>query len=181
MSTKILTFSLLFALAGALPAQTSSEIVSLLIPDVALLAVRPDDGPITLNITVSPIAVSADFITDSDDSRFLNYSSAVESGASSRAIYAELSSGSLPSGLLLQIELGTPSGAAEGQLAVPVGPVTITSTPQSVATSIRGARTGIGSGNGHQLFYSILVDDAEELGENQGTNPLVITYTLADD
>ncbi len=181
MSSKILIFTLLLGMTGFLSAQTSSEIVSLVIPDVALLAVRPDDGPVTLNITVSPVPGSADFITDSDDSKFLNYSSAVESNASSRAIYAELSSGSLPSGLLLEVELGSPVGAAEGQLAAPLGPVSLSGSPQSVATSIRGAKTGVGSGNGHQLFYSIVVDNAEELGENQGTNPLVITYTLADD
>ncbi len=179
--TRILQIVCILIMPILLFGQTTDEFVSLVIPEIALVAIEPNSGPVTFEVSITPIPGAGEFITDTDESRYLNYSCALNSASSSRVLYAELSSGSLPSGLLLQVELGPPVGIAEGQLANPVGPVELRSSPSIIGDGIRGAKTGSGPGTGHKLIYEIIVDDENDIGLTSGSNPLVVTYTLADD
>ncbi len=180
-NTRLIQLAVILVMHSALFSQTTDEFVSLVIPEIAQLTIEPNNGPVTFEVSVTPIAGAGEFITDTDESRYLNYSCALSSTSSSRVLYAELSSGSLPSGLILQVELGPPIGTAEGQLANPVGPVELSTSPSIVGDGIRGCKTGSGPGTGHNLLYEIIVDEENDIGMTSGVNPLVVTYTLADD
>ncbi len=59
------------------------------------------------------------------------------------------------------------------------GILTLTSTPQTIVSNIRGAYTGEGIGNGYELTYYLEIFDYKLLDFNQSAT-LTITLTLTD-
>jgi hypothetical protein len=71
-------------------------------------------------------------------------------------------------------------GSGQGQLGNSMGEVLLSTGSQKIITGIRGSHTGVGTGNGHQLTYSLEVSNPENVGQIS-SGPLTITYTLTDD
>lgn len=116
--------------------------------------------------------------TNSDN--WINYSNAVPV-VTSRNIEVSISSGSVPSDFELELSVGAATGAGAGNLGTAVsGPLTLSGTPQDLITNIRGAFTGDGPGNGHQLSFALnyLGTNFDQLDSQDIT--LTILYTIVD-
>ena len=116
----------------------------------------------------------------SNSDNWINYSNAVPV-VTSRDIEVSISSGSVPSDFELELTVGAATGAGAGNLGTAApGTLTLSSTPQDLITNIRGAYTGDGPGNGHQLTFALnyLGTNFDQL-DSQDIN-LTILYTIVD-
>lgn len=120
----------------------------------------------------NPLATNSDL--------WINYSNAVPL-VGSRNIEVSIASGSIPAGFEIQLAVSAATGAGGGVLGVPVGaPISLSATPQNILTGIRGAFTGDGSGNGHQLTYSLhFLGTNFHLLESENVTVNVV-YTIID-
>lgn len=174
MKYRIILYLLLLSLGAN--AQTTSGIVTLTLPIIALVDLEPAsartfilDAPEEAG---NPISLSSRSLT------WLNYTSAVLENGPSRRINAAIS---LPiTGFDLKIEAAPASGQGGGVLGIPTGLVTLASTPKSIITGIRGAYTGNGINNGHQLNISLIPKDYSEIRSINNLTVL-ITFTIIDE
>jgi len=162
----------LLGLSGIGMAQTGSDnhTVTIVINEIAEINVTT--ASITLTVT-APGTPGADPQGDTDNTTYLQYTSTVASGQT-RTIDAKLDAAML-SGLSLAVQ-ATP-GSGEGTSA---GSVTLSTTDQSVITSIGSCATGTGGTDGAQVTYTLSVTDPTQLTINAGAN-YTVTYTLTDD
>lgn len=166
----------------ALPGQsTGSNNCSLTIPAIALIDIEPAGVPITLSMTPpteagAPLTIGS---AGTNNSKWLNYTSALAAGATARTITVRVTSGTVPTGVSLKVQTGTYTGTGAGTLGVPVGQVAIDNVARTVISGIGGSYTGDGINKGHQLTYSISVSNYALLKFNQST-ALQITYTITD-
>ncbi|MER0441824.1 hypothetical protein [Emticicia sp. W12TSBA100-4] len=160
-------------------AQTSGNVsVSLTFSSVARISIA-SSGSSTLTLGSPSTAGSSITTTVSDETKWLNFTSAVANGVS-RRIEASVSAGTVPSGLQLRVGLNAAvgGGGTLGTLVATVAsPVTL-GTAATVLNNITGAYTGVGVGNGFKLTYTVNVSNYGLL--RSGTNVVQITYTLID-
>lgn len=171
--------SLAVAIAG--DTNIGSHSISIEIPEVALLDLEGTTA-ITLSPT-SPTEAGApfDFSSAVSNSVWVNYSSIVIAGKS-RMVTASITSGSVPSGLNLNVVAGTYTGTGNGTMGNPSVKVTLSNTAQKVITGIGSCYTDNGSGNGHNLTYELeLISDDKYNQLVEGNTSVTITYTLTDD
>ena len=120
----------------------------------------------------NPLATNTD--------NWINYSNAVPI-VTSRNIEVSISSGSVPTDFELDITAAAAAGSGAGNLGTPnAGAITLSGTPQDLITNIRGAYTGDGPGNGHQLTFELNYTgtDFDQL-DSEDFN-LSILYTIVD-
>ncbi len=154
--------------------------VNLSIPQVAIIAVR---GPSNTNVSLGlngPGEAGLGMQNTSDSTMWLNYT--FLSGSITRPktnIYAKISNGSLPTGMLLYLTAKNPSGFGLGNKGSSTGQITLNSTNQKVIQNIRSCFTGIGVGRGSNLVYDL---DISNYSLANYTAPIVltITYTITD-
>ncbi len=147
------------------------------LPSVALLDIEPSSDN-SLSFSISPATESGESMEVSDDQTlWLNYSSVLESGT--RYIDAQLDSESLPDGITLMVEASAYEGAGAGDLGVPAGSVTLSTNAQTIVSGIGNSYTGDGEGNGHELTFSIVVNDVASLSATSNA-VVTITYTIRD-
>ena len=158
-----------------------SHSISIQIPEVALLDLEGSSS-ITLAPTAPTEAGAAfDFSSATDNSIWVNYSSVVASGAH-RSVTAAITSGSVPTGLLLKVAAASYSGSGKGTTGTTAGTVTLSATAQSVVTGIGSCYTGNGESNGHNLVYSLELNSANDYDKLvQDNTSITVTYTLTDD
>lgn len=160
-------------------AQTSGNAsVSLTFSSVARISIA-SSGSSTLTLGSPSTAGLALTTTVSDETKWLNFTSAVASGVS-RRIEASISAGTVPSGLQLKLGLNAAvgGGGTLGTIVASVAsPITL-GTAAIVLNNITGAYTGVGVGNGFKLTYTVNVSNYGLL--RSGTNVVQITYTLID-
>ncbi len=168
--------------AHVLPGQTTgSSNCSLTIPAIALLDIEPAGVPITLSMTPpteagNPLTIGAG---GTNNSKWINYTSALAAGAATRSINVRVTSGSVPTGVSLKVQASTYSGTGAGVLGVPAGQVTVDNVARTVISGIGGCYTGDGVNRGHRLTYSISISNYSLLKFNQSSS-LQITYTITD-
>ena len=168
---------LLFFCCQTVFAQTSASAdVSISLPSVALLDVEPNNGSFNLNLTAPTEAGNPLTTTATNNAKWLNFTSAVTTGAT-RRISAQLS-GILPSGINLKLVTANYVGAGAGTLGSAASPIYLNSTQQTVITNIGGAFTGNGTGNGYNLTYSVEIANYSLLKTQIST--ISIIYTLID-
>lgn len=170
---------LLVGLANIAKAQGSARhSICIVIPAISILDVEPSNTPISLQLkapTEAGVAVDAD---QTDGSKWLNYTSAIPTGGSSRSITAQIASGSLPEGLRLSLHASGSVGGA-GATGGSTGKINLGSTPQTIITGIGRSYTGNGAGNGHQLTYGLTIADYKKLDADGGRNVQVI-FTITE-
>lgn len=118
----------------------------------------------------------------SNSENWINYSSA-NRDITSRRVDVNITSGTVPGGLELHLDIASSSGVGGGTLGTPaVSTLTLSSSVQTAIDGIQGAFTGDGANNGHQLTYSLhaISEDFESLDGDSANNTLTITYTLTD-
>ncbi len=158
-------------------AQTSASAdVSISLPSVALLDVEPNNGGFNLNLTAPTEAGNPLTTIATNNAKWLNFTSAVTTGAT-RRISAQLS-GSLPSGINLKLVIANYAGVGAGTLGNAVSTLYLSSTQQTVVNNIGGAFTGNGVGNGYNLTYSVEIANYSLLKSQ--TSTVSILYTLID-
>ena len=154
--------------------------VSINIPQVALLDLEGGSS-ITLAPTAPTEAGDAlSFASATDNSIWVNYSSIIASGKT-RTVNAAITSGTVPTGLLLKVTAGSYAGSGKGTLGTAGSQVTLSTTAQNIITGIGSCYTGNGASNGHNLTYTL------ELGSTDNYNQLVqantsitVTYTITE-
>ena len=172
---RLLVF-LLFISSAAFAQTTASVGVSISLPSIALLDVAPNNAGFNLTLTSPTEAGNAVKATATDNSKWLNFTSAVRTGVS-RRIAVQLS-GSLPNGINLKLTTASYAGVGAGVLGSRVSPIYLNTSQQTIVNNIGGAYTGNGVGNGYNLTYSVEISNYS-LPRTQ-TNTVSIIYTLID-
>lgn len=145
---------------------------------VAMLDLEPDNSTVTLSLVTNEAGEKAAMVT-ANNKKWINFSSAVSSSTASRSISIKIDGGQVPSGLYLKLSTSNVVGIGQGMLGTPAGILTLSSTPQTIVSNIRGAFTGDGIGNGYELTYYLEIFDYKLLDFNQSAT-LTITLTLSD-
>lgn len=145
---------------------------------VAMLDLEPNNSTVTLNLSSAIEAGEKVKVVETENEKWLNFSSAVSSMAASRSISVQID-GQVPAGIYLKLSTSSYMGSGKGVLGDPVGILTLTNTPQTIISGIKGAYTGDGINNGYKLTYSLEIYNYTLLDFNQ-TATLSITLTLSD-
>lgn len=173
---------LLFIYNEALSQWEEGEInVSFSLPPVALIDIEPDVDN-SIHFTISPATesgASPQVIESSNQTLWINYSSAVANPQNTRSIVAEISGGGLPDGVSLNVEASRYQGVGDGQFGQPAGKVALANQPKAIITDVGNCFTGDGENNGHLLTFSIEVSDYSQISAANETS-FTILYTLSD-
>jgi hypothetical protein len=171
---------LIFCANAKIMAQASGNATtSVTFTSVAKLAIA-SSGSSSLALGVPSVVGSSVTNSASDETKWINFTSAVASGIS-RRIVASISAGTVTNGLLLKLGLNTPiggGGTLGSILASTASPITLSSSTSTILDGITGAYTGSGIGSGFKLKYTLNISNYGLL--RQGTQTLQITYTLID-
>lgn len=146
---------------------------------VAMLDLEPNNSTVTLNLSSAIEAGEKATVVMTNNDKWLNFSSAVASTAAPRSISIKIEDGQVPPGIYLKVSTSNFMGIGKGVLGSPSGILTLSGTPQTVISNIRGAYTGNGINNGYKLTYSLEIYDYTLLDFNQSAI-LSITLTLSD-
>lgn len=158
-----------------------SHSISINIPEVALLDLEG-----TTAITLAPTApteagAAFDFSSATNSSIWVNYSSVVTSGKI-RTVTAAITSGSVPTGMLLKVAAGSYTGNGKGNLGEAGSQITLSATAQDVIGGIGSCYTETGESKGHNLTYSLDLGSSDNYDDLvQGTTSITVTYTLTED
>lgn len=128
------------------------------IPEIALLDIEPNTSDIVFNFD-TPISAGEPFGTLSDDSKWLNYTSTITTGGFTKNITAQITSSTQIPGLKLELVASSHSGGGGGTMGSPAGRISLNTTAQTIITGIRGCFTNTGANSGHNLEYTVSIDD----------------------
>ncbi|NEW78903.1 MAG: hypothetical protein GZ086_05645 [Gelidibacter sp.] len=171
-----------FYAISAYSQSTGSVNATFNLSQVALLDLEPDNTSITANLSPPIEAGEKVSVTMTNNTKWINFSSAVLAG-NSRSISIQLEAGQkTPPGIYLKLTTSSYSGINMGNLAAlgsPAATVTLNNTPQPIISGIKGSFTGNGINNGYKLTYALEIYDYKLLDFNQ-TASLSITLTLSD-
>lgn len=147
--------------------------LSLTLPDIAYIALAPDNSAFNLvGTSYSQAGVGVSF--NYNILKYINFTSAVASGVT-RTITAQISSGSVPSGMTLKLTI-TPASGMMGTPGSNVSSLNLTSSPQVIISGIGSSYTGLGSGYGYNLKFELVISDYSQL--RAGNTNLSITFTI---
>lgn len=161
--------------------KTASHYVNINIPTVALVDVEGADGEAT-TINLAPDVTSleagsaVDFAAATDNSLWLNYTSIIASDQDERNITAEIE-GTLPTGVSLNL-LADGVSTGNGNLGDSGSTITLTTSGQDLVTGIGSGYTESGFEKGHQLTYSLDMDNASYADLASGSYNVTVTYTI---
>ena len=143
---------------------------------LALIDIEPNNSPITLNFT-GPTEAGNPIQSTTDNTKWLNYSSALSSTDSARTISAAVDQ--TIAGIDLEVMTSIAMGG-NGVLGTPFAPTStvLSTTPLALINGIRGAFTGDGAMSGHQLTYSLDINDYTAIVAN--TQNITVTYTISN-
>jgi hypothetical protein len=172
---------LLFSFSNIFGQTVANRTVSFTLPEVVLLDIEPGgSSSISLTLTVNPESGLPVSVTSATNSTlWINYSSCIPVGGNNRTITANVSSGTIPSGINIVLSAAAYSGIGEGTFGTSSGSINLSGTPQVIVSGIGGCYTGDGINNGHLLNYSVNVSSFQNLQHNQSTT-LQVAFTLTD-
>lgn len=116
--------------------------------------------------------------TTTGDNTWLFYSSIVEYGLTNY-ITAQISLGSLPADVSLNVLVGADAGAGAGMTGTSLGQITLSPFPQNIITNIGSCYTGRGVNKGHQLTYTW--ENQESFNYSyyfESGNLIAVTFTI---
>lgn len=154
----------------------SQSTIALTLPVVTLLDIEPT-GTFTLNFTAPTEAGQALTAPAANNTKWINYTSAIASGGLTRRITASINQ--LVPGISIRVQAAAASGSGGGTLGTSAGQVTLSTTATNIITGIGGAFTGNGANNGHRLTISVAVNTYANLSALTNS-PIVITYTITE-
>lgn len=186
LSLVIASFVLVFGMSNVVIAQDNNDTneashsVGITIPTVALIDVEGAGGEATtINLIPDFSALEAgeavDFSSASDNSLWLNYTSVVAADQT-RNITASIS-GNLPSGVSLKL-LASGVTTGNGTRGTAGEQITLSETAQNLITGIGSAYTGNGTEKGHQLTYSLDMNNDSYSNLVANDYEVTVTYTI---
>ena len=156
------------------------------IPAVALVDIESTGGSNNLTLGFDAPTEAGDPLMDptDDTSLWLNYSSIKSVAGTTYTVSVSLDA-VLP-GVDINVTAGDDAGGGDGTLGAPAGAaVTLTTGEQTIVSTIGSSYTGDGSGNGHNLTYSV---DGATTGNASYANlvantgeTVTVTYTITAD
>jgi hypothetical protein len=93
---------------------TATASLSLTLPNIAYFSLVPDLSTVRIDGTSSSQAGSSITFT-SNNTKYINFTSAVASSGPTRTIKAQITSGSIPSGMSLKLTISPVSGSGGGK------------------------------------------------------------------
>jgi len=178
----ILTFTL-FLMSNYVFAQWETGQVNahLTLPEVTLVDIEPSLNN-SINFTISPGLQGGDspvIQETTNETLWINYTSALPDGLNSRSINAEISQGSLPEGISLFLVAAPYSGMGKGRFGVSDGKIELSNQPRPIISGIGNCFTGDGINNGHKLTFSIEISDYSKVHAVDNSSYSVL-YTITD-
>lgn len=160
--------------------------VTVRIPEVALLDLEGKRGEDIRFTAEGPreAGMAVDFSNQTNNDLWINYSSITSKETEpTRDITVQITSGSVPSGMILEVTAGRDAGRGGGQVGTPTGTIQVNHTAQSIISGVGSAYTGHGVSKGHQLSYRLSLSTEKgsysQLDLDQ-SNTVAIMYTLTD-
>lgn len=170
----IIIFLLLFKFKAI--AQTPANgTVSITLPIIAIIDIEPV-GSISFTFTI-PTEAGKPIMPITNNTKWLNYTSAITEGGISKKITAKISE--LIPGLDIKIKALPFSGQGGGILGVPTNESILNLVSKDIITGIKGAYTGDGQNNGHQLNITLTPNTYSNLRTITNKN-ILITYTISE-
>lgn len=178
----VLTISSVSAMAQ--DKNEDSHSIDIKIPEVALLDIEAKSSTNLLFEAKAPNEAGEAIAFDNEPNKdlWLNYSSIVGSKTEkSRDITVAITKGSIPNGISIVLEAGSDANGGAGNVGKPVGAITLSGSAQNLITGVGSCYTGDGPAKGHNLAYTIKLDNEKygELDFDQ-SGSVVVTYTLTD-
>jgi hypothetical protein len=189
LSVIIATVLFSFGVANAVVVPTgddsnkASHGVEITIPTVAIVDIEGQNGESpTINLIPEVNGLEAgaavDFSSATNNDLWLNYTSIVKSNQK-RNITAAIS-GNLPAGVSLKVKAGTDASLGNGAAGSPESEITLESTAKNVITGIGSAYTGDGYKNGHQLTYTLDMNDEKYADLAANDYNVTVKYTITE-
>lgn len=187
----ILSFAFILGVSFSVPAvaasddssnKTAQHSITVSIPSHALVGLSS-----TSAITLEPSAPTTageglDFSSTgaTDNSIWLNYSSIISK--SSNTISVNMTDSNLPEGVSIELTGGEDNGQGKGTVGSPSeDAITLSTKSQNFITGIKNCYTGTGSKAGHQLTYTLTMDDDADYEElTSGDYSTTIVYTITE-
>lgn len=185
--TAALAFSVFsFHQVNAQDTNTDAHSVVIGIPEVALLDIESASGT---TINLGPTAPTeagnpVSFAAATNTALWINYSSIIGSTTEpTRKVTTSITSGTVPSGMLLKVQAAADAAQGDGTVGTPVGLLTLTGSAQDFVTGIGSCYTGTGATKGHNLTYSLLLNPTAGNYANldfDDATTVTVTYTLTN-
>ncbi|QIA09787.1 hypothetical protein [Draconibacterium halophilum] len=119
---------------------------------IALMPAAPETAGQGLNFDVE---------SASDNSVWLNYSSIIKSSANS--ISVSMKGDNLPNGVTIELVAAEDAGKGKGEVGkTEKKTIVLSGDSQPVVTTIKNCYTGTGSSSGHQLTYTLKMDETSD-------------------
>ncbi|MFT5724532.1 MAG: hypothetical protein ACI9JN_001651 [Bacteroidia bacterium] len=157
--------------------------LSLKMPEISLVSVMPANYSVNLSLGLPKYAgekpgKNAD---SKDNNTWLNYSCGLRPNGSYRKVYVQITSGTVPDGLKVYLRVKNLRKAGVGRYGRRYSSrITLSNQPQIVVNRIGGGCTYRGRTFGHQLIYTLKLDDIDDLVVEDTKTYLTITYTISD-
>ncbi len=150
------------------------------VPEIAVVDIEPALNNVEFAISASDQPGAEPVVEQlSEESLWINYSSAIRPNSNKRKIVAQISEGEIPAGIAFFIEASaaTPFGSANQGNSL--GRVQMTKDPRPIISGIGSCYTGDGVNMGHELKYSIEITDFSKI-ESAGDQVFTVMYTISD-
>lgn len=172
---------LLLCVAANAQWQSNELTVNFSLPEIAVIDIEPGNNN-DIHFTINPAQEPGGAPTVSESTKknlWINYSSSLAGTKSSRSIVAEISQGTIPSGVTISLSASGPVGTGKGRRGQSAGEIKLSGRPQPIITNIGNCYTGNGINNGHLLSFSINIPDYSRIYATQNSSFLVL-YTITD-
>ena len=181
----LIALVLIFGITISANAQskTASHEVTVGIAKHSLIGISSEAG-----ITLEPAAPTTageglkfDVESATNNSVWLNYSSIV--GGGSNSISVSMIGDELPSGVTIELVAAEDAGAGNGKIGqAHEGAIVLSGSTQELISNIKNCYTGTGSNAGHQLTYTLKMDNSGDNYEllTSGNFNNTITYTITE-
>jgi len=157
---------------------TGNTTVSIELYRVTIMDIEPNNNVISLPLK-APVEAGLPAHGETENATWLNYTCCLESGDADRIITVNIGNGTVPAGLKITVTASAYSGTGSGTFGTPSGTITLSSLAQTLISGIRGAYTGNGINNGHQLTYNLEITNYSQL-DFDNSNTIQVVYTITN-
>ncbi len=178
----VLLFLIPFAMMGQ-DDNDDSHVVTINFSEVAIVDIEDSAiKDITLDATGGVPAEAGDpyDFSVTNSTLWLNYTS-ILGNETSRLVTVRTTAGTIPAGLDLRVQAAADAGNGGGSVGANVAtPIVLNGTDQNIITGIGSCYTSTGTNNGHNLTYSLAVNDWSLIDQSDSGAAITVLYTITD-
>lgn len=186
MKKLFLTLAISLLVFGVTNAQSDTDVashtVTVGIPEVAVVDIEGGAAGTSINLGATfsgEAGVGLDYTGATNSDLWLNYTSVTSTTDPNRTISVQITGGTVPTGLELNLTAAAPTGV--GTLGAPGAALTLTTaSAQTVLAGIGSCYTNDGHGEGSNLTYSLSETSGSFSSLTEVSEALTITYTISD-